>query len=127
MKNRNTIQRSLVLEAVNKLQCHATADQIYAEIVKEHPTISRATVYRNLNLLREEQTALTTAATITAMSAAKNADGYSTWIWSMYPVWKKESAIHMAFRSPATISCSGGSVRIAGRRNNFVRIRAQNP
>ena len=39
MKSRNTIQRSLVLEAVNKLRCHATADQIYEEIVKDHPTI----------------------------------------------------------------------------------------
>ena len=53
MKSRNTIQRSLVLEAVNKLRCHATADQIYEEIVKDHPTISKATVYRNLNLLSE--------------------------------------------------------------------------
>ena len=53
MKTRNTIQRTLVLEAVNRLQCHATADEIYAEIAKEHPHISRATVYRNLNLLAE--------------------------------------------------------------------------
>ena len=53
MIRRNTIQRSSVLEAVNKLHCHATADEIYNEIVKEHPTISRATVYRNLNLLSE--------------------------------------------------------------------------
>ena len=51
--NRNTIQRSLVLEAVNKLRCHATADEIYKEIIKAHPHISRATVYRNLNLLCE--------------------------------------------------------------------------
>ena len=50
---RNTIQRLLVLEAVNKLQCHATADEIYRTIVKEHPNISRATVYRNLNSLSE--------------------------------------------------------------------------
>lgn len=50
---RNTIQRSLVYEAVNKLQCHATADEIYEAIAKEHPNISRATVYRNLNLLSE--------------------------------------------------------------------------
>ena len=50
---RQTIQRSLVLKAVNKLQCHATADEIYDEIVKEHPNVSRATVYRNLNLLSE--------------------------------------------------------------------------
>ena len=53
MMKRNTIQRSLVLEAVNKLQCHATADEIYQTIVKEHPNISRATVYRNLKLLSE--------------------------------------------------------------------------
>lgn len=50
---RQTVQRSLVLKAVNKLQCHATADEIYEEIVKEHPNVSRATVYRNLNLLSE--------------------------------------------------------------------------
>ena len=53
MARRNTIQRSLVLEAVNKLHCHASADEVYDEIKKEHPTISRATVYRNLNLLAE--------------------------------------------------------------------------
>ena len=51
MEKRNTIQRSLVLNAVNKLQCHATADEVYDEIAKEHPNISKATVYRNLKLL----------------------------------------------------------------------------
>ena len=55
MRNhRNTIQRSLVYEAVHRLQNHATAEEIYDEIVKEHPTISRGTVYRNLNRLAEE-------------------------------------------------------------------------
>lgn len=55
MKNRrNTIQRSLVYEAVHRLQSHATAEEIYDEIVKQHPTISRGTVYRNLNRLAEE-------------------------------------------------------------------------
>ena len=53
MIKRNTIQRSLVFEAVNKLRCHATADEIYEEILKEHPNISKATVYRNLKLLSE--------------------------------------------------------------------------
>lgn len=53
MTRRNTIQRAIVLEAVNKLHCHATADEVYSEIIKTHPTISRATVYRNLNLLSE--------------------------------------------------------------------------
>ena len=53
MIQRNTIQCSLVLETVNRLQCHATADEVYEAIVKEHPTVSRATVYRNLNRLSE--------------------------------------------------------------------------
>ena len=53
MIRRNTLQRSLVLETVNKLHCHATADEIYDEMVREHPTISRSTVYRNLKLLAE--------------------------------------------------------------------------
>ena len=53
MIQRNTIQCSLVLETVNALHCHATADEVYEAIVKEHPTVSRATVYRNLNRLSE--------------------------------------------------------------------------
>lgn len=53
MIKRNTIQCSLVLEAVNKLQCHATADEIHNAIVKEHPNIGRGTVYRNLQRLSE--------------------------------------------------------------------------
>lgn len=50
---RNTIQRALVLEAVNTLRCHATADEIYEAIAARYPTISRGTVYRNLKLLCE--------------------------------------------------------------------------
>lgn len=50
---RNTIQCSLVLEAVNKLRCHATAEEIYASIIQQQPTISKGTVYRNLNRLSE--------------------------------------------------------------------------
>lgn len=53
MIRRNTIQRAFILQTVRKLHCHATAEEIYNEIVKEHPSISRATVYRNLNLLSE--------------------------------------------------------------------------
>lgn len=53
MIKRNTIQRALVFEAVNKLKCHATADEIYNVIVNEHPNISRGTVYRNLKQLSE--------------------------------------------------------------------------
>lgn len=53
MMKRKTIQRSLVLDAVNKLHNHATADEIYDAVIIEHPNISKATVYRNLNALSE--------------------------------------------------------------------------
>lgn len=53
MNKRNTVQRSLVLEAVKELQNHATADEVYNTIVKKYPDISRGTVYRNLNLLSD--------------------------------------------------------------------------
>lgn len=53
MIQRNTIQRSLTLEAVRTLKCHASADEIFAAVVTRHPTISRATVYRNLRQLVE--------------------------------------------------------------------------
>ena len=51
MNKRNTIQRSLVLETVQELRCHATADEIFNTIVKKYPNVGRGTVYRNLNLL----------------------------------------------------------------------------
>ncbi len=54
MERRNTIQKKLVLETVQKLKTHLTADEIYAYIQKEHPTISKGTVYRNLSILSEE-------------------------------------------------------------------------
>ena len=42
--SRNTIQRQLVLSAVRQLQNHPTADEVYQEVQKNCPTISRATV-----------------------------------------------------------------------------------
>lgn len=51
---RNTIQRTLVLQTVQKLQSHPTADQVYEAVSQQHPTISRGTVYRNLNQLAED-------------------------------------------------------------------------
>ncbi len=53
MKYRNTIQKQLVIEAVQNLKNHPSADEVYEEVVKKHPHISKGTVYRNLNLLAE--------------------------------------------------------------------------
>lgn len=51
---RNTVQRDLVLQAVTALHTHPTADEVYLMITEKYPSISKATVYRNLNLLAEE-------------------------------------------------------------------------
>lgn len=58
MNRRNTIQKELVLDAVRELGCHATADEIYAKVVSDYPSISKGTVYRNLNILAEEGSVL---------------------------------------------------------------------
>lgn len=54
MDRRNTIQRELVYQAVNTLRCHATAEEIYTMIIKDHPSVGKGTVYRNLSVLAEE-------------------------------------------------------------------------
>jgi len=54
MNERNTVQKSLVLEAAMQLD-HPTAEEIFAHITGEHPAVSKGTVYRNLKLLVEQQ------------------------------------------------------------------------
>lgn len=51
---RNTRQRALVLEAVRSLHNHPTSADVYDAVREKHPRISRATVYRNLNVLTEQ-------------------------------------------------------------------------
>ena len=51
METRNTVQRQIVLQTVLKMHDHPTADNVYAAVAAEHPSISKATVYRNLNQL----------------------------------------------------------------------------
>ena len=51
MQTRNTVQRQIVLQTVLKMHDHPTADNVYAAVAVEHPSISKATVYRNLNQL----------------------------------------------------------------------------
>ncbi|WP_165046244.1 Fur family transcriptional regulator [Adlercreutzia sp. ZJ138] len=48
---RNTIQRTLVLDAVRSLRSHPTSADVYDVVSRKHPGISRATVYRNLGVL----------------------------------------------------------------------------
>lgn len=53
-KTRNTIQRTLVLKAVQNMHNHPTAEEIYAHVARRHPSVSRGTVYRNLNVLAQQ-------------------------------------------------------------------------
>jgi Fe2+ or Zn2+ uptake regulation protein len=50
---RNTVQKQLILSAVGELDVHATAEQVYEHVALAHPTISKATVYRNLRQMAE--------------------------------------------------------------------------
>ncbi len=47
-------QRELILKTLQENPVHPTADYIYSVLKKELPTISLATVYRNLNQLAEQ-------------------------------------------------------------------------
>ena len=53
-QKRNTKQRQLVLEAVRSRCDHPSADEIYLSVREEDDKISRGTVYRNLNILAED-------------------------------------------------------------------------
>src|SRR5258706_8368140 len=48
---RMTIQRRLVLEALERARHHTTAEEIAVRIRKQHPQIDPSTVYRNLEAL----------------------------------------------------------------------------
>lgn len=52
---RSTVQRQIVLATLRKFHIHPTVEEVYAEVVKTHPNISKATVYRNLHQLAEDR------------------------------------------------------------------------
>ena len=54
MQTRNTVQRQIVLQTVLHMHDHPTADNVYAAVAAEHPSISKATVYRNLASLSDD-------------------------------------------------------------------------
>jgi len=43
-----------ILAAVTELQRHPSAEQVFLEMKKEHPSIALGTVYKHLNGLAEE-------------------------------------------------------------------------
>jgi Fur family transcriptional regulator, peroxide stress response regulator len=51
---RDTKQREAILKVLRNTRSHPTADQIYDEVRKDIPKISKGTVYRNLQVLAED-------------------------------------------------------------------------
>ncbi|MBM6774743.1 Fur family transcriptional regulator [Olsenella profusa] len=54
MATRNTIQRAIIEDELRQLANHPTADEVFEAVHAEHPSISRATVFRTLNRLSDE-------------------------------------------------------------------------
>lgn len=53
-KRRETKQRQIILEELTKVKSHPRADVLFGMVRKRLPSISMGTVYRNLNLLKDE-------------------------------------------------------------------------
>ncbi len=52
--HRKTIQREVILEELRKVTSHPTVDTIYEMVRRRLPRISLGTVYRNLEVLAEQ-------------------------------------------------------------------------
>jgi len=50
---RPSMQRLAILDYIASTKSHPTADQLYVELKKSMPTLSRMTVYNTLNLLAD--------------------------------------------------------------------------
>jgi len=57
-KRRNTKQRRIILDELYKVRTHPSADTLFKMVRKRIPDISYGTVYRNLNLLKDENRVL---------------------------------------------------------------------
>ena len=54
MVERNTSQKLKIIEHLKSVKTHPNAEMVYVAVKKELPTISLATVYRNLNSLAKQ-------------------------------------------------------------------------
>ena len=54
MADRNTLQKEIIYRTLCGMDCHPTAAVVYERIHRDHPSISRSTVYRVLSHMAEE-------------------------------------------------------------------------
>ena len=48
MKNRNTIQKQIIIDCIKNTKTHPTAYELYEMVKEKNPNIGQATVYRTL-------------------------------------------------------------------------------
>ena len=58
MRRRNTKQRQIILDELRKVRTHPSADTLFKMVRRRIPDISYGTIYRNLNLLKDENRVL---------------------------------------------------------------------
>lgn len=51
--SRTTIQQTIIGDTVKNMTSHPSSDEVFKQVNKNHPNISRATVYRVLNKLSQ--------------------------------------------------------------------------
>lgn len=51
---RLTSQRRLILEALESMECHPTAEELYTAVIAHRPRLNLSTVYRTLRWLEQE-------------------------------------------------------------------------
>ena len=130
MQTRNTIQRQIVLQAVNQMHNHPTADAIYAVIAAQHPTISKATVYRNLNQLAAQGeilrvpvptiTLISTSSRI-IMCGAPSAAAFLMYLCRLSPISSTAWRIPPAWSCIGTKFCLRVFAALAGKTKRAVR------
>ena len=54
VKRRNTVQKKLIIDALKRLNCHASAGMILKELQQSNPEIGRATVFRVLSSMADD-------------------------------------------------------------------------
>ena len=132
MIKRNTIQCAEVLKAVQAMKNHPTADEVYEEVARENPSISKGTVYRNLNRLDE-------TGQIHRLSMPEGPDHFDhcctehyhvrciscgrvlMLIWILFPIWIKKSGINKGSILPVVTLFSGEYV--PGAKTNPVKTK----
>jgi Fur family peroxide stress response transcriptional regulator len=54
VKHRMTKQKRVILDVLKNTKSHPTADWVYEKVKKKIPNVSLGTVYRNLNILKNQ-------------------------------------------------------------------------